>query len=274
MNRRILACIACTAFLGVALAQFPPVDSKFLEGPRSGRRLTGDTITFCVDPRDPAHEVDRAIAQAMADALLLKADFHVIERELVTEDIQNVYIDLVNDCEVYLGFRLIAGTFPNWLTPTRAYYRTSYVVVVADPDWKDITDVPRSLALGSVAGSVGDVRLLTYINALPPEQRWARYPQASHEVAMQGVLDGNLGGALVWAPAKWQLTKSDPELADLHAVTAEGVSEPIGVGGVILVGNDFLLSQLDAAIANITEVGTVAEILGENDFPGQPAPSR
>lgn len=274
MIRRVLACTAAVMLAAVALAQYPKVPSEFLQGPPSGRKLSGDTITFCVDPRDPAHAVDREIGGAIAQALLLQPDFYTIERKLVTEDIEDVYLDLVNHCHVYLGFKLLAGAYPDWLVPTSAYYRTSYVVAVDDPSWHDITDIPRDRALGGMAGTAGDIRLLAYINALPADRRWARYPQASHEAALRAVLAGDLGGALVWAPALWAAARADPSLAALHVVDAKGVSEPIGVCGVVLAGNPFLLSSVDDAIAAITADGTIARILADHDFPGQAAPAR
>jgi polar amino acid transport system substrate-binding protein len=255
----------------VAFAQYPPVPRDLLHGPPSGRRLSGDSITFCVDPRDPGHAVDEEVARAIAGALLLKPEFHTIERTFVSEDIENVYVDLVNECHVYLGFKLLPGAYPNWLTPTSAYYLASYVMAVDDPSWEAIGDIPRSMAVGGVPGSPGDIRLLTYINALPPDERWARYPQGSHERALQAVLDGELGGALVWAPAFWELKGAHPAFADLRTFLVPGVSEGIGVCGVILSGNPFLRSALDDAITAITQDGTVAGILAHFDYPARPA---
>src|ERR1700694_5237410 len=52
-------------------------------------------------------------------------------------------------CDVYLGFKLIPDAYPPWLAVTRPYYRTSYVLVTANPAWTSLADMPRGQAIGS-----------------------------------------------------------------------------------------------------------------------------
>lgn len=274
MSRRLFAVATAVLLLAVAAAQYPPVPKEFLDGPRTGRRLSGDSITFCLDPRDSGHTVDREVARSIASALLLKPEFYVVDRKLVTEDVTNIYIELVNHCHVYLGLRLLPGTYPDWLVPTRAYYEASYVLAVADPSWHVIGDIPRSRPLGGVLGTAGDIRLLSYINARPPNQRWARHPQSSDESGLRAVVAGDLGGALVWAPALWELERDTPAFGDLTTIRVKGVSDPIGVCGAVLMGNAYLRSSLDDAIRSISSDGTVQKILERFDYPARPASGR
>lgn len=262
--------LALAFALQASAAQPPPLPSDLLEGGRSGRRLTGDVIVFCIDARDPAHPVDKAIGEAIADALLLKPEFYLVERTLVIEEFENVYVDLVDHCHAYLGFKLLSETYANWVILTRAYYETTYLMVVKNQDWQSLTDIPRDLAVGGVPGSPGDLRLLSYLNSLPQDERWPRHPRGSHEQALDAVNDESLAGALVWAPAYWELQSSRPEYAELSAFEVEGVSLPVGVGAVLLSGNDFLRLSLDDAIRSLVSEGQIGDILESFDFPARP----
>ena len=273
MRIRHLVPAALLALLASAWAQYPQVPPGILEGPETGRRLTGDTIIFCVDPRDPAHEVDRAIAEAIAGALLLEPEFHVVQRTLVTDTIENLYVDLVNHCHVSLGFKHLSNAYASWLILTRAYYRTSYVLAVSDPSWSSLTDIPRDRPIGGVPGTVGDVRFLTTLRSMGEQRLWPRYPKGSHELALEAVLDGSLGAALVWAPSAWALKRSSARFDELRLVYDDRISEPIGVGAVLLDGNAFLRSRIDDAIAALSAYGTIEEILASHDFPAQPPPA-
>lgn len=270
MRIRHLASVALLAVLASAWAQYPQVPPGVLEGPETGRRLTGDTIVFCVDPRDPAYDVDRAIAQSIAGALLLQPEFHVVERTLTDDTIENLYIDLVNECHVSLGFKQLSNAYASWLILTRAYYETSYVFAVSEPSWTSLTDIPRDRSIGGVPGTVGDVRFLTALRSMGDARRWPRYPKGSHELALEAVVENRLGAALVWAPSVWAMKRTSERFDDLRLLYDDRISEPIGVGAVLLDGNGFLRSRIDDAIAALAADGTIAEILDSHEFPALP----
>lgn len=270
MRIRHLVPVLLLALLASASAQYPQVPPGVLEGPETGKRLTGDTIVFCVDPRDPAHDVDRAIAEAIAGALLLQPEFHVVERPLVADAIENLYVDLVNECHVSLGFKHLSNAYASWLILTRAYYETSYVFAVADPSWTSLSDVPRDRPIGGVPGTVGDVRFLTALRSMGEERRWPRHPKGTHELALEAVVDGSLGAALVWAPSGWSLKRESERFDDLRLIPDDRISDPIGVGAVLLDGNGFLRSQIDDAIATLAADGTIEGILASFDVPARP----
>lgn len=272
--RSIMALVAALALGIQGVAQPPPLPSDLLDGSRTGRRLTGNSISFCVDPRSPGHEIDREIAREIADRLLLEPEFHVIDRRLVAEDFEYVYVDLVEGCHVTLGFKLLADAYPDWVVSTRAYYETSYVMVVDDPTWEALEDIPRDEPVGSVPGTAGDIRLLTYLNSLPDEQRWSRHPRGSDQAALQAVVDGDLGGALVWGPALWRLQQEIDAFNEVHWFRVQGVSEDVGVGGLLLRGNSFVRSSVDDAIASLVADGAIGDILEANSYPARPPQAR
>ncbi len=121
-------------------------------------------------------------------------------------------------CDVFLGFKLIPDAYPDWLTITRGYYRGSYVFVTADAGWKSLADVPLSRVIGGTIGTSADIRLIQYLEALQPPERWSHYPMGSDETALRDVASGELAAALVWGPSFWALQKTDPAFAKLRII--------------------------------------------------------
>src|SRR4029077_13310839 len=103
------------------------------------------------------------------------------------------------------GFKLVSDTYPVWVTITRPYYRSTYVYVAADPAWKSLGDMPATRAIGATVGTGADMRLTQYLMASPADRRWDKSPMSSDGAALQAVMRGTTGAALVWAPALWAL---------------------------------------------------------------------
>jgi polar amino acid transport system substrate-binding protein len=252
-----------------ALAQqtpFVPDESKF------GKRQDGAALNYCVDERDPDLPVAKEIGRAVAQALLLQPKEHAIGQNTVGEDIDNLYRVFLETCDVYLGFKLISDAYPQWLAITRPYYRTSYVLATTDPGWKSLADMPKSNAIGATIGTSADLRLIQYLQALPAEQRWSRFPMGSDELALKALLRGTVSVALVWGPSFWALQKSDPALAGLRLISLKPLPESaVGVGAVLLANETFLRSSVDDAIASLVADGSIGAILDRNKFPATPA---
>jgi polar amino acid transport system substrate-binding protein len=250
--------------LGSASAQPPyvPDDWKF------GKRQEPSTLHYCVDARDPDFPVSRKIGEAIAATLLLQRKEHVMGENLAGEDLDNLYRVFLETCDLYLGFKLIPDAYPEWITLTRAYYRVSYVVVVSDPDRKSLAEMPRSQAIGATIGTTADIRLIQYLQSLPPRDRWDRFPMSSDEAALRAVLRGTTGAALVWAPSLWALQASDGAFAKLRVIAPAPLSvSTADVGAAMLANETFLRSNVDRAIAALTADGTVSAILSSSRFP-------
>lgn len=274
MMRRDLVRMLRSSFVSVlvvaslALAQQEGVPQ--LPGVRPAARLDGDTVVFCVDERDPAHEVDRAIAEEIALALLLEPEFRPIERRLIIDDFDNLFVDLMETCDIYLGFKLLPSSYANWLALTRPYYWTRYVLAVGSPEWTTFSDLPIGSAIGTVAGAAGDFQLLQYLSALAPNRRPPRYPLGSYEVALERLIAGDVAAALVWEPWLWNLSRDDPNVARLGVITPTWLSEPpIGIGGIMRADDAFLRNSIDEAIASLVADGVIDEILDSYGFPGR-----
>ena len=250
-----------------ASAQTPFVQDEW----KYGRRQDGATLHYCVDERDPDLPVAAKIGAAIAGALLLVGKEHVVGEDWSGEDIEQIYQVLLETCDVFLGFKLIPDAYPDWLTITRGYYRGSYVFATADASWKSLADIPRSRVIGGTIGTSADIRLMQYLAALKPAERWPHYPVASDEAALRDVISGKLAAALVWGPSFWGLQKVDPAFAQLRIIAPKPLPDAgADVGAVMLTRETYLRTNVDQAIAALTADGTIAAILKAFGFPAAP----
>jgi polar amino acid transport system substrate-binding protein len=260
--------VACVS-LSAALAQdtpFVPDEWKF------GKRQDGAALNYCVDERDPDLPIAREIGRAVAQALLLQPKEHPIGQNTVGEDFDNLYRVFLESCDVFLGFKLISDAYPPWVAISRPYYRAAYVLVTKDPAWKSLADMPKSTAIGATIGTSADIRLIQYLQALPAEQRWSRFPMGSDELTLQALQRGTVGVALVWGPSFWSLQKSDPSLAGLRLISPRPLPDTtVGIGAILLANETFLRKNVDDAIAALTADGTIEAILNRAKFPATPA---
>jgi polar amino acid transport system substrate-binding protein len=263
----LLVGLAPVLMCASALAQTPYVQDEW----KYGRRQDGATLHYCVDERDPDLPVAAKIGEAIAGALLLEPKEHKVGEDWAGEEIDQVYQVLLETCDVFLGFKLIADAYPDWLTITRGYYRGSYVLVTAGADWKSLADVPVQQTIGGTIGTSADIRLMQYLSSLKPAERWPHYPVASDEAALRDVATGKLAAALVWGPSFWGLQKADPAFAKLRIIAPKPLpASGMDVGAVLLARETFLRTNLDQAIAALTADGTIDAILKSFGFPAVP----
>jgi polar amino acid transport system substrate-binding protein len=238
-----------------------------------GRRVDPSVLRYCVDPRDPSWEVDGAIADAVAGALLLEPHRYVVEHQIVIEDITKVYELLLKDCDVHMGFKLIPEGYPEWVTLTRGYYETQYVFVAADPAIHALADLPPGHPIGATIGTSAHIRLVSYLTALPADRRWPIYPYGTNELSLESLLNGSVEVALVWAPSLWSKQQTDPAYAGFHVLDPKPLPPTtLDVGGLILKQNTFLRTSIDQAIAALTTDGTIQAILDRYKFPATAKP--
>lgn len=238
-----------------------------------GRRLDESQLRYCVDPRDPASEVDGAIADTLAAALLLEPQRYVVESQFVVEDITKLYELMLKHCDVHMGFKLIPQGYPNWVTLTRAYYDAQYVFVTADPALHSVADMAPSMRIGATIGTSAHIQLVSYLTALPQDKRWPTYPYGTNEQALEALKKGEVDVALVWGPSFWSKQRSDPAYANLHVMDPKPLPATVmGVGAIALAEHKFLRNAIDEAIAALSADGTIAKILESYDFPATAAP--
>src|SRR5215831_14377766 len=254
--------------IGIAFAQdtpYVPEEWKY------GRRQAGATLQYCLDTRDPDLPIARKIGLAIAQALLLEPKPRELGQNSVGEDLDNLYRAFLETCDVYLGFKLIPDAYPQWLAVTRPYYRTSYALVTANTQWNSLADMPRTQAIGATIGTSADIRLIQYLQSLPPGNQWSRFPMGSDDLALRALLRDSIGVALVWGPSFWALRQSDPAFAKLRTISSRPVPDSgVNVGATLLARETFLRSNIDQAIASLTADGTIQSILDDEKFPAVP----
>jgi polar amino acid transport system substrate-binding protein len=258
---------ASLCLLGTARGETPFVADEW----RYGRHAGESTLTFCLDKRDPDWPVAEKIGAAIAGALLLQPKQVTIEDDTVGDELDVLYQKLLDSCDLYLGFKLIADAYPDWLMVTRPYYRTSYALVTIDAHLTALADMKPDRAIAATLGTVADLRLIQYLQALPAAQRWARFPMSTDEAALKSVVAGTAGAALVWAPSLWALSRTEPTLAALKPIAPKPLPPAsVDVGAALLGKETYLRSALDQAIAALLADGTIAAILAKDGFPAMP----
>ena len=273
---RFCACAAGLVFLAhlSAASATPFVADEW----RFGMHETNAALSYCIDARDPDWPVARKIAAAVAAALLLQPNEFLTGNDprvddMSGEDLDDTYRMLIQHCDVFFGFKLVPDAYPQWVTITRPYYRSTYVYLAADPAWKSLGDMPTTRAIGATVGTVADLRLSQYLLAIGADKRWDKYPMASDEAAVRAVMTGTTGAALVWAPALWALRRSDPAIAKLPEMAPSPLPvSTADVGAILLSRQSFLRTSIDQAIASLTADGTIAAILTEEKFPAEAVP--
>ncbi len=269
--RRFVGALPILLFVQFGAAQQPELPQHWFQERRPA--ADGNAISFCVDPRDPGHPVDAMIAEAIAAALLVDVRLHVVDSAFQQDDFEDLYFELVEHCATYVGFRLLSGAYPDWLSITRGFYEARFVMLTLEQSWRSLDDVPLEARIGVVQGTLGDIRFLLANNALPSNQRRPRLPLGRPAIAFDALMSGSVEALVVWEPWWWWLMQDRPELMNLHVVDVPTISEPtVGVGAVLLADRTFIRSSVDEAIASLIADGTIQSILDEFGYPGRAVP--
>lgn len=271
---RIFLWIVLLVLAFEAFAQEPQVPAELLK-PR--RRLQGNQITFCVNQAATLYTFDRAIGEAVASTLLLKPRFVettytgfglLDDGDLMT----NLFVDLTNNCDAFIGFNLSAGNYPDWLSFSRSYAKVPYVLAVKNPDYKNLGDIPRGKAVGSGLGTSIDAFFGAYTRNLPDDQSWRRIPYGDFEVMMTRLNEGKIEGALLWAPTVFKLTNGNPEQAGVYIRPTDPINKVESNLGIAIRAKDVSLrTMIDGAVTSILKDGTVKKLLEGNRIMGEPA---
>lgn len=275
----LLALALLVSVAALSPARVSAAEPEFYDKPYAekqwtyGRRLDEAQLRYCVDERDPDWEVAAAIADAIALGLLLEPQRYVVKSNFVIEDITKVYEIMLKHCDIHMGFKLIPQGYPDWVTLSRPYYEAQYVFAAADPEIKTLSDLAPGRPIGATMGTSAHLRLVSYLTALPAENRWPAYPMGTGDLALKSVLNGTVDVALVWGPKLWAKQREDPAYADFHVIDPNPLPPTtLGVGALLLSNETFLRTAVDVAIAALSADGTIARILEEYEFPAMAGP--
>jgi ABC-type amino acid transport substrate-binding protein len=232
------------------------------------RRLQGDRITVCIWPGlSPTVALDRAIAEAIGDVLLVQIEIYEYASSGVLspdEFSEEIYIQLGAHCDAIAGFILATHGFPEWLIPSRPYLNAPFVLVVRDDaPYQSLADVPTGSIIGSQVYTEGDLQLLNYLRAAPEQQRWRRFPYASGEALGRHIAQETLQAGLMWQPS-WRAIADAGGLREASARPLPPTTS--GVGFVFRVDNDFVRNAIDVAIAALESEGMLSELAEQYGF--------
>jgi polar amino acid transport system substrate-binding protein len=255
---------------GVVLA----ADPEFFDVPFAnnqwniGRRVDDSKLRYCIDRRNPDWELAAEIVDAVAGALLLEPQRYIVKSEIVGEDLTKTYALLLEHCDILMGFKLIPGTYADWITLTRPYYHAKYTYVTADPDLLTLATLAPTRAIGPIMGTSAHIRLVSYVKALPAEARWPIYPMGTSELMLESLLNGTIDVGLIWAPTFWAKHPQDPAYAALHVIDSTPLpATTLGVGALLLSDKVFLRTAFDMAVTSLIEDGTITDIIDKFNFP-------
>ncbi len=233
-----------------------------------GRRMDQSEFRYCVDQRDPGWKQDGEIADAIAGALLLQPKRYVTPSEFAVEDLTKIYGILLENCDVYMGFKLIPSGYPPWVAVTRAYYEVGYAFVTGKPGINALADLPAGRPIAATGGTSAHVRLVSYNISLRPEQRWPVFPYGSDQLVLESLAAGTADVGLLWATSFRDMQQQNPAYAGLRIISSSPLPPTnLGVGGLLLKQNTFLRAAVDDAIKALTADGTIAAILNKYKTP-------
>jgi polar amino acid transport system substrate-binding protein len=160
------------------------------------------------------------------------------------------------------------SSFPEWAAVTRPYATIPFVLAVQDPSWSSWADIPHDRKIGTALQSLGELVYITWAQQQPEAERWKRLPYADTALMLKRVLDGSLGGMLLWQPALRKLQNEQTD-APLRVIDLAPVPETaIKVGAVVSSRDTFLRNQIDQTIDALVADGTIQALLDKHGYTG------
>lgn len=272
---KTLLAMGLLLLLGFALAQEPPVPRDLLSNRRS---VQGDALTFCLNKDLLAAEFNRAVAQAIGESLLSKVNFFEVKPYNPTPPFdysfpvteQELLIYLSGECQAFTGFNLSYTAYPEWMTFSRVYAETRFVLATLNPDYQDLSDIPADKAIGTRFVSAVDLKLVNFLQSLPTEKRWQKFSFFNNQILLEKLLDGTVEAVFIWEPALKAL-KDTPEAEKVRVISTSNFEAPTIQFGMALRSKDTSLRNLlDEAIGSLIQDGTIERLMAENEFPGTP----
>lgn len=239
------------------------------------RRVEGEKIRFCYYPNSVTAELDVAIAQAVGEVLLLdtvlvKAEgpISLLGIDFIPLSEDDLFLFLSNDCDAFLGFTLAIGAYSDWMTFTRSYVKTDFVIVARDDSVTELDQLSQDGIIGSVMMSEVDIYFSSILRVQTGDRHWRRFPYPDTRLLLQRLLDGTVDVAAGWKPTIMQMQALLG--AELVNVEAGSFKLPTRETGMVLLGNQaYLRSAIDHAIEALIAQGDLPAIYESVGFPGR-----
>lgn len=269
MLKWLMAGLLGLATATASLGQSYGVPAELL---KNTRRMDGDKMQVCLDVTGRVQAFDRAIAQAIGEALFLEVEFHEGFGGYPTSGegfLDELQIAMTNSCDMMMGMTVQENSpFPEWAVLSRPYVSLPYMLAVKD-DYQALADIPKSRKLGTALSSMGERVFITWNQQQPKEQRFIRLPYADMDLMAKRVADGSIAGMVIWQPVFAELQKTNPDAAGLHAIPLAPVPDTVTRVGILIKARDsYLRRQLDEAIDALVADGTIVAIMADFGYLG------
>jgi polar amino acid transport system substrate-binding protein len=252
----------------------PNPPSEFLD---ARRQLAGDALRVCISSDSLLAPLDRAVALAIGEVLLV--DVTLVEiptlRNLpvldhrVTLSQTELFTVMNNECPVFAGFLLSTSGFADWLTITRPYLQTRSVFATTDPTITALDAMPAGARIGTRIGANVDIRFLDLNQGRTEATRWRRVPYPNNGFLVDRLREGELDAILLWEPALVVGLDGDPRAAGVYpGATSPVVVDDQSFGFILLQRDGFVRGALDEAIAVLAEDGTLERLMASTGIPG------
>lgn len=275
---RALLVLVVAALAGSTSAQVnlnpPNPPTQFLD---PSRQLDGDTLRVCISTDSLLAPVDRAVARAIGDALLIDIELFeiasirnppVLDHRVALSQTE-LFTLLNNECQAYAGFVLATTGLADWMTVTRPYLTTRSVFASTDSDVTSLGEMTSGAKIGTRIGANVDIRFLDLNASRPEADRWRRVPYPNYQFLLDRLREGELDAILLWEPALFVGLDGEPEAEGVHpGSTSPVVVDDQGFGMILNQRDSFLRTTIDEAIAFLAEDGTLQEIIDGTGIPG------
>ncbi|MET3924173.1 transporter substrate-binding domain-containing protein [Devosia sp. 2618] len=265
-----------TLVSALAMVATGPAFAQILEKLGDAHRLTpwllntGNTIRFCSYASSETRDLDIAVGEAIADRILLDSSFtslksgYGIGGEFADEDL---YISLTNDCDVVLGMGLGSDAYPAEFTITRPYVSYGYLTIAADAELNSLNDLAATRKVGTQMLSYGAYLFRQYNAVRPADQRWTQLVYADMDLMLTRLLEDTVGVGIIFGPSWRQLRQQRNDSAQVKVLDpVPELASMLNVGAVLLSNNVFMRTEIDKAITDLVDDGTMAAILVRTEF--------
>ncbi|NGP17217.1 substrate-binding periplasmic protein [Devosia aurantiaca] len=231
-------------------------------------RQDGNSISFCYNPQGMMAEFEQELAQVIGSVLLVEPKLITMDNPRIPTNPldyrlpfleEAIFILLAEQCDVIMGY-VLATSVPDWLLLTRPYLSTGNLLVTKLPDIATIDDLPKDQRIGTRSMSVSDNRLQAYIATLPADQRWKRSTLYHNQRLLEQMESGEIGAAVIWAPALYYATDGAPEAAGYHILPLPFADRKTEIGLATRSNNTYLNSILGDAIGELIADGTLQDL--------------
>lgn len=235
---------------------------------------TGGNIRFCINPVSSLAQFDRALGQALADLLLVPAEFYELKYAVepapwgydLALGEEDLFIQISENCDAVLGFPMpFMDLTYAWLTTTTPYYTPGFMLAFSKDSPASLDALPEGSLFGSRVGTLADMQVRAH--ARSSANKLKRRVYASNVSLIRALASGDLPTAIVWGPAVSIAAQTEPGAADIQIVEPPFSVDPQPFAIALPANQTYLREMLDSAISQLRSGEEFSDLLAEFELP-------